>query len=283
VLAGQGQSESGRPIGLTVIAPACDEASNIGPLVRRVGDACARTGRSFEFIVVDDASGDGTPDAVRAMMERHDWLRLVSLPKPEKRTSNGQSAAFEGGIEAARGTLIAMLDADLQNDPGDLPGLIETMDATGADLVQGDRTRARRAGDAWIRRIGSGVGRLARRVILSDPTRDTGCSLRVMTREVAAALPLDLRGMHRFIPVTARAMGFTVVEVEVSHGPRHSGTTKYGMGISSRAIPGLIDCFAVRWMIGRVWKPAARAEGRPPAPASAVEAKAGRQREEAVR
>lgn len=251
-----------QPIGLTVIAPACNEAGNAEPLVQRVGDACARTGRSFEFILVDDASTDGTAEAIRGLMMDRDWLRLISIPKPTDRPSNGQSAAFRAGIEASRGTLIAMLDADLQNDPADLVGLIERIDATNAGMVQGDRSKARSSGDAWIRRFGSGVGRFARRVILSDPTRDTGCSLRVMKRAVALALPLHLRGMHRFIPVIARSMGHEVVEMDVSHSPRHAGTTKYGMGIASRAIPGLIDCFAVRWMAGREWKPAARAEQR---------------------
>lgn len=249
-------------LGLTVIAPACNERDNISPLVARVGDACVRTGRSFEFIVVDDASTDGTADTVRDLMHDRGWLRLVSLPRPSDQASNGQSAAFRAGIDASRGSLIAMLDADLQNDPADLVALIERIDDTGAGMIQGDRSAARASGDAWIRRFGSGVGRSARRLILNDPTRDTGCSLRVMRRDVATALPLHLRGMHRFIPVIARSMGHEVIEVPVSHAPRRAGETKYGMGIASRAIPGLIDCFAVRWMAHREWKPAARAERR---------------------
>jgi len=257
---GQHHPEDEAPIGLSVIAPAHDESGNIAPLVARVGDACALTGRSFEFILVDDASSDGTPDAVLALMPERAWLRLLELPRPERGRSNGQSAAFRAGIRASRGTLIAMLDADLQNDPADLVGLVERIEATGAGMVQGDRTRARANGDGWIRRFGSGVGRLARRVILNDPTRDTGCSLRVMRRDAASALPLHLRGMHRFIPVIARSMGYEVIEMDVSHSPRYTGRTKYGMGIARRAIPGLIDCFAVRWMARREWEPAARAE-----------------------
>ncbi|MEM9372840.1 MAG: glycosyltransferase family 2 protein [Planctomycetota bacterium] len=247
-------------IGLSVIAPARDEAGNIDLLVRRVGDACARTGRSFEFLLIDDASVDGTAEAVRAMMPERAWLRTISLPAPDDSPSNGQSAAFAAGIAASRGILVAMLDADLQNDPADLVPLIERIQTTGADLVQGDRSRSRRAGDRRIRRLGSGVGRLARRLILGDRTRDTGCSLRVMRRAVAEALPLHRRGMHRFVPFIARSMGFRVVEMEVSHAVRHAGVTKYGMGIASRAIPGLVDCFAVRRMARRVWAPAAREE-----------------------
>jgi dolichol-phosphate mannosyltransferase len=92
------------------------------------------------------------------------------------------------------------------------------------------------------------VGRLFRRWLLGDTIRDTGCSLRVMKREVALRLPLEFRGMHRFIPITAVHLGYRVVEVGVRHRPRVAGSTKYGMGIVQRALPGLRDLLAVRWM-----------------------------------
>ena len=95
------------------------------------------------------------------------------------------------------------------------------------------------------------MGRVFRRVLLGDTIRDTGCSLRLMKREIALRLPLEFKGMHRFIPATARQMGYTVVEMDVSHRERHAGEPKYGAGITKRAIPGLIDCFAVRWMSNR--------------------------------
>jgi glycosyltransferase involved in cell wall biosynthesis len=161
-------------------------------------------------------------------------------------SGNGQSAAFHAGFRAARGRLVAVLDADLQNDPADLPAMLDLMSQTGADLIQGDRSRVRK--DSIVRRWGSVVGRASRRLLLADGVRDTGCSLRVMKRDVAMALPLEFKGMHRFIPATAASLGFTVVEMPVNHRPRQAGKTKYGMGITKRAIPGLIDCFAVRWM-----------------------------------
>jgi hypothetical protein len=102
-----------------------------------------------------------------------------------------------------------------------------------------------------VRRIGSIVGRRFRRLILGDTIRDTGCSLRVMRREIALELPLQFKGMHRFIPVTARHLGYKVVETPVNHRARSAGVTKYGMGITRRALPGLIDCFAVRYMRSR--------------------------------
>jgi hypothetical protein len=116
-------------------------------------------------------------------------------------------------------------------------------------MVQGDRSLARR--DNWIRRITSRIGRFFRGLILGDTIRDTGCSLRVMKREIAVALPLEFKGMHRFIPVTARHLGFKVVEMPVNHRARIAGETKYGFGIMQRGLPGLIDCFAVRYMRNR--------------------------------
>ena len=127
--------------------------------------------------------------------------------------------------------------------------MLELLRTSNADLVQGDRSRARR--DGLVRRVGSRVGRLFRRMILGDTIRDTGCSLRLIKREIALRLPLEFKGMHRFIPVTARHMGYTVVEMPVNHRPRVAGKTKYGMGIVQRALPGLIDCFAVRYMSTR--------------------------------
>ncbi len=240
------RSESG--IFLSVVAPAHNEEDNIEPLVEAVEDALENLGRPFEFLIVDDASTDDTPGRVRRMQEGRPWLRLISLSSPAGGGGNGQSAAFKVGFERAGGALIAVLDADLQNDPHDLPAMLQRMERAGADLVQGDRSQARRQGDPWIRQATSLIGRWFRRLLLGDRIRDTGCSLRVMRREVALRLPLEFKGMHRFIPVTARDLGYTVVEMPVSHHRRHAGQTKYGMGIMKRAIPGLIDCFAVRWM-----------------------------------
>jgi dolichol-phosphate mannosyltransferase len=162
---------------------------------------------------------------------------------------NGQSAAFHAGFRAARGRLIAVLDADLQNDPAEIGAMLELMQKTGADMIQGDRSHARK--DNAVRRVGSIVGRKFRLWLLGDTIRDTGCSLRVMRREIALRLPLEFAGMHRFIPVTARHLGFRVEEMPVRHRPREAGTTKYGLGITKRALPGLRDLLVVRWMRDR--------------------------------
>jgi hypothetical protein len=127
--------------------------------------------------------------------------------------------------------------------------MVDLLRRTGAGLVQGDRSHARR--DNVVRRVGSIVGRTFRRWLLGDVIRDTGCSLRVMKRELALGIPLEFRGMHRFIPITAVHLGHKVEEVRVTHRPRVAGQTKYGFGIVQRALPGLIDLFAVRYMRSR--------------------------------
>jgi dolichol-phosphate mannosyltransferase len=207
------------------------------------------SGLAFEFIVVDDGSTDGTRARVRSHMPSHPWLRCIAMTNTPKGRGHGQSAAFHAGFRAARGRLIAVLDADLQNDPAEIPAMVQLLRSEKADLVQGDRSHARR--DNIVRRVGSIVGRKFRLWLLGDTIRDTGCSLRVMKREIALALPLEFRGVHRFIPITARHLGFTVVEMKVTHRPRTAGETKYGMGIVQRALPGLHDLFAVRWMRSR--------------------------------
>ena len=257
-----------------MVAPAHNEEGNIDALVEQVGAAISPTGLRFEFVVVDDGSTDATLDRLRALMPGRPWLRAVTMRDTPPGRGNGQSAAFHQGFRAARGRLVATLDADLQNDPADLPKMLGIMrEHPEVDFVQGDRSAARRDGDAWIRRVTSVIGRAFRRMLLGDTIRDTGCSLRVMKREIALAIPLEFKGVHRFIPVSARQMGYTVVEVPVAHRSRHAGETKYGMGITKRAIPGLIDCLAVRWMRSRR-RPTRSEELAPTDPAPPVEAPA---------
>lgn len=234
---------------LSVIAPAHNEQENVAELAEQTRAALAGAGVAFEMIIVDDGSTDRTRAVLQELMSTRPWLRCIAMQQTPPGKGHGQSAAFAAGIRAARGSLIATMDADLQNDPGDLPMLLEKMRETDADLVQGDRSRARK--DNFVRRFTSRIGRLFRRMILGDRVRDTGCSLRIMKAEVARRLPLEFKGIHRFVPVSAAKMGFRVVEVPVNHRARVAGTTKYGLGIWQRALPGLMDCFAVRWMSKR--------------------------------
>ena len=152
--------------------------------------------------------------------------------------------------------------ARVKSDAADRTSMLELLSRTGADMVQGDRRRARR--DSPGRRAASVVGRLFRRLLLGDTIKDTGCSLRVMRRAVAVAMPFELGGMHRFVPVTARQLGYTVLEMPVGHRPRVAGKAKYG--VLDRALPGLHDLIGVRWMAARRRSPRCERIERPAPP-----------------
>jgi dolichol-phosphate mannosyltransferase len=234
-------------VGVSVVAPAHNEEGNIRRLIDEITAALA--GSSFEIVIVDDGSIDSTRALVQAAALTQSNVRCVAMLHTPQGKGNGQSAAFYAGFRASRGELIAVLDADLQNDPSEIPAMIDMLHRERAAMVQGDRSHARK--DNIIRKFGSWVGRKFRLWLLGDTIRDTGCSLRVMRREVALAIPLQFRGMHRFIPVSARHLGYKVVEMRVTHRPRIAGETKYGLGIVQRALPGLRDLLAVAWMRDR--------------------------------
>ncbi|MEZ6234776.1 MAG: glycosyltransferase family 2 protein, partial [Phycisphaerales bacterium] len=195
--AGSDANTGGPGLRLSVVAPAHNEEGNIAPLVDEVQRAIGPLGIAWEFVVVDDGSTDRTREILLGLMVARPWLRCVAMQHTPPGRGNGQSAAFHAGFRAARGELIAVLDADLQNDPADLPAMLEKLEGEGADFVQGDRSRVRQ--DGFVRRAGSSVGRWFRRMLLGDTIRDTGCSLRVFRREIGLALPLEFKGMHRFI------------------------------------------------------------------------------------
>ncbi|MEC9373167.1 MAG: glycosyltransferase family 2 protein [Planctomycetota bacterium] len=229
---------------LSVIVPAYNEEENVAPLVAEVAAMFESLGGDAELIIINDGSTDSTRARVEELMPGRPWLRLINM-----RRNSGQSAAFHAGIRAAAGELIAMLDADLQNDPADLPKMIDLLESEGADWVQGNRAQ-RHDANSRVRIFSTWVGRSFRRRLLRDSIRDTGCSLRVFRREIGLQLPLQFRGMHRFMPVYARRLGWRVIEADVSHRPRAAGQSKYGMW--NRALPGLRDLFAVRWMFARI-------------------------------
>ena len=156
----------------------------------------------------------------------------------------GQSAAFEAGFQAARGNVVITMDADLQNDPADIPGMIEKLDH--ADAVCG--VRQNRQDNAW-RRFCSRFANATRRAITRDSYHDVGCSLKVMRRAYLARIKM-FAGMHRFLPILLEMEGARVIEMPVSHKPRLSGVSKYTA--RSRMWRALADAFAVRWMKKRI-------------------------------
>ncbi len=225
---------------LSLVAPVYDEEANVERLHARVVEVFgAREG--WELILVDDGSRDRSPELIRALAVRDPRVVGVFFER-----NCGQTAAIAAGIQLARGKLVATLDADLQNDPGDLPAMIALM--PGHDAVVGWRMKRR---DTFVRRASSRVANGVRNWISKDSIRDTGCSLKVFRAEAIQALPL-FEGLHRFLPTLLRYHGFSVIEHGVGHHPRTAGVSKYG--VWNRVFRATKDLFAVRWMRARLLK-----------------------------
>ena len=229
------------PPDLSIVVPARDEAGNLSRLITEVQQGVRDAGVAAELIVVDDGSTDGTWGVLTRESARHDWVRPVRLA-----AGAGQTVALGVGIGRAAAPFVATLDADLQNDPADLPAMLRLLESEGVDLVQGYRAERR---DGWRKRAAGRVGRAARRLVLRDAVRDTGCSTRVARAALARRWPLHLDGMHRFLPACSVMLGGTVIEVPVNHRPRTVGVSHYGS--LRRGAVGLVDLFAVRWMMAR--------------------------------
>lgn len=222
----------------SIILPCFNEEGALPPLVAEVDGVFRALGKPFEVVVVDDCSTDGTARVAGELSRQNPAVRLVRHLR-----NCGQSAAVATGFRAARGRVLVTLDADGQNDPHDLPRLIERL--TDVDVVIGVRARRH---DSWVRKVSSRIGNGFRNLVTGDQVRDAGCALRVLTSDVARELPV-FNGLHRFLPTLARYQGFAVAEVEVNHRPRTSGVSKYGIG--NRAFRGIYDCFAMRWWRAR--------------------------------
>ena len=218
-----------------------NEEENVRQLCLEVRDALASYPARWELVIVDDGSSDGTAALLAEEAARDDRIRVVSTA-----ARRGQSGALCAGFSAARGELVGTLDGDLQNDPRDLPAMIDRLAETGADMVTGWR-RSRR--DSIVRRVSSRVANATRNRLTGDRIVDVGCSTRVFRRACLASLPCFFDGMHRFFPTLFRYAGFTVVEVPVNHRPRVRGTAKYG--VWNRLWRGIRDLFGVRWLRDR--------------------------------
>jgi len=236
---------------ISVMAPAHNEQDNIVPLVEAVEQAIAPLGRPWEMLIIDDGSTDATPAKLAEAGRRFDFLRVYRITNTPPGRRLGLTAACYAGVRCCRGRIICPLDADLQNDPADLPAMIDLLESNQLDLVQGDRSANRN--DNFIRRMSSNTGRMFRGWVLGDKVKDTACSLRVMRRSVALDIPFQFKGMHRFVPFYAKMRGFKVDSFACRHHPRVAGEAKFG--IWNRALPGLIDLFAVRWMANRHRRP----------------------------
>jgi dolichol-phosphate mannosyltransferase len=218
---------------VSVIVPVYNEEENV-PILQAELEAALRP-IDHEFIFVDDGSADQTAERIEAAPN----LRVIRFEK-----NAGQSAAIYAGLQAARGEILVLIDGDLQNDPADIPKLIDEI-SQGADLVCGYRALRR---DTRVKRLTSRIANAVRSRYTKDGVRDTGCTLKAMRRECVSAL-VPFKGMHRFIPALIKDAGYQLVEIPVNHRPRRFGQTKYGLG--NRAVRATIDMFGVRWLLSR--------------------------------
>lgn len=225
---------------LSVVFPVYNEEENLPLLVDEIDRAIAPLNISYEIVAVDDGSRDRSVEVLHSLSRADRSLRVVRLAR-----NSGQTAALDAGWRAAKGELVVSLDADLQNDPADIPMMIATLEKRNVDMVIGVRVKRK---DTVMRRLQSRIGNGVRNWITGDHITDTGCSLKLIRRECIDRVKL-FTGMHRFLPTLVRNEGYEVSEVAVNHRPRQFGVSKYGA--MNRAFRGLVDCLAVRWMIKR--------------------------------
>ncbi|MFH1737762.1 MAG: glycosyltransferase family 2 protein [bacterium] len=221
-------------IELTVVVPCYNEENNIVPLVEELTGVLEGLGRRYEILYVDDCSTDSSVARIENLQARRPKVRFV-----RHRINSGESAAEATGFRNARGSVIITIDADLQNDPADIPHLLESLSE--ADVVCGIR---RRREDDWVKRISSKIANAFRNTITGDQVADAGCTFRALKKEAVMELPI-FNGLHRFLPTLARYQGFVVTEILVNHRPRQSGESKYGVG--NRLWRGILDCLVMRW------------------------------------
>jgi len=226
---------------LSVVIPVYNEEASLPPLWQELGTVLDGLGLAVEVIFVDDGSRDRSAEVVRKLREADRRVRLVRL-----KANSGETAATDAGLKAARGHCIVVMDADLQNDPHDIPKLLAELDRW--DAATGWRVE-RGAADPWLRRVSSRIANFVRNALSGETVHDSGCTFRAFRRECLRGLVL-YRGLHRFLPTLLRMHGYCVVEVPVAPRPRRFGASKYG--VWNRAFVAFADLLGVCWMKSRL-------------------------------
>lgn len=221
--------------------PCHNEQENLRPLTAAVRAVLERGAVDYEIIVTDDASTDDSWRVLQDLARAEPRIRVQRLAR-----NCGESAASWAGIKAARGSVIVTMDADLQNDPADLPRFLEAI--RGADCVCGNRVSNRAEGDHLIRVATSRMGNWVRNWLSNEDISDSGCTYRAFRRECVADIPY-FKGMHRFLPTLVKMHGFRVTEIPVGNRRRMHGRAHYGFW---NRLVFLQDLLAVRWMQSRM-------------------------------
>jgi dolichol-phosphate mannosyltransferase len=231
---------SSEKLDITVVIPVFNEEENLAPLWDELVLHLDKTGKKWEVLFIDDASTDSSPRLLDQMAAEDSRVRVI-----HHKINSGESAGQATGFRFAKGDLVITMDADQQNDPADIPAMLEALTPQ-IDCVCGVR-RIRQ--DDWVRRFSSRTANRFRNTITGDRISDAGCTYRVIRRSAVQEVPV-FNGMHRFLPTLLRAQGYQVVELLVNHRPRVKGVSKYGVG--NRLWRGIRDCFAMRWYQRRV-------------------------------
>ncbi|MGN6505772.1 MAG: glycosyltransferase family 2 protein [Tepidisphaeraceae bacterium] len=223
---------------LSLVIPCYNEEENVPTLLQRVEASLNTLNEPYEVILIDDGSTDSTPRLLAEAKATRPWLRVLRMQK-----NSGQSAGFEAGFNAARGKFIGTIDADLQNDPEEVPRLVKMLDAAPEyDMVTGWRKDRQ---DTNFRRWQSRQAKKIRNCIRQDDINDSASSLKVYRAHAIKGLKL-FNGAHRFFPALVKMRGYKVLETPVKNSPRFAGTAKYGF--RNRAFRAFIDLLGVRWM-----------------------------------
>jgi glycosyltransferase involved in cell wall biosynthesis len=229
---------------LSLVVPCYNEADNLRPLVTAIRDAVTPLNLPYEIVVTDDCSRDGSWEILKELAASDPRIRV------QRFTFNcGESAASWAGLKWARGKYLVTLDADLQNDPRDLPKFLEAL--KNFDCVCGTRVETRGRGDNFIRIASSRIANGVRNKLSGEKISDAGCTYRAFKRECVENLKF-FKGMHRFLPTLFKIEGFTVTEIPITNNPRFAGQSHYG--VWNRLFASFYDLLAVRWMKKRMFR-----------------------------
>ena len=227
---------------LSIVVPCHNEEGNLPPLVEAIDNALAPLKISYEVIITDDRSDDRSWQVLQQLAAANP--RVIGQ---RMRHNRGESAASWAGMKTARGRYIVTMDADLQNDPRDLPKFVEALQR--ADCVCGTRVASRGEGDHIIRILSSRIANWVRNGLSGEQISDAGCTYRAFRRECIENLKF-FKGMHRFLPTLFKIEGYSVVEIPVANNPRLYGSAHYG--VWNRLFASFYDLLAVRWMKSRM-------------------------------
>jgi glycosyltransferase involved in cell wall biosynthesis len=228
----------------SLVIPCFNEEGNLPRLIAAIRGAMEPLKLSYEIVITDDCSRDNSWKLLKDFAASDPRIRAQKLNR-----NSGESAASWAGMQASRGRYIITLDADLQNDPQDLPKFFEALKEH--DCVCGTRAKVRGKGDNFIRVASSRIANGVRNTLSGEQISDAGCTYRAFKRECIQNLKF-FKGMHRFLPTLFKIEGFTVTEIEVSNSPRFTGQSNYG--VWNRLFASFDDLLAVRWMKKRMFR-----------------------------